>query len=306
MKQVNRRTFMRTAVVGGAVPSAARSGSESNRTAAATTRPTSRFWQLPLLQTRSQGNSYVACTRNGKVIVVDGGVGGEAGYLRGFLGALGNDVEAWFISHPHPDHIGALNDILEKPEGIQIRTIFHSELSAAFLELEPDYMGLARTFYGNLRNSPAKVTDLAHPGLKIEIDGLAVQVLAVRNEEIGVNPYNNSSMVIRFEDGARSFVLLGDIGQEAGDKLLQSEFRPQLDCDFLQMAHHGQRGANKRFYQTIKFKTALWPTPLWLWNNDAGKGYNTGPWETIETRAWMDEIGIGYHTVAAFGLRLVE
>lgn len=32
--------------------------------------------------------------------------------MRGFIGALGNEVEAWFISHPHDDHMGALSVIL--------------------------------------------------------------------------------------------------------------------------------------------------------------------------------------------------
>ena len=57
------------------------------------------LWQLPS-QTPSQMMSYVLVTGGGKVIVIDGGNRGDALYLKGFLGAVGNHVHNWFISHP--------------------------------------------------------------------------------------------------------------------------------------------------------------------------------------------------------------
>lgn len=57
------------------------------------------LWQIPS-HSNTIGNSYIFQTAKGKVIVMDGGFGEEANTLRGFLGALGNEVEAWFISHP--------------------------------------------------------------------------------------------------------------------------------------------------------------------------------------------------------------
>ncbi len=279
------------------------------------------LWQLPLLETKSQGNAYVLRTRHGKVIVMDGGVPGEADYLRGFIGALGNQVEAWFLSHPHGDHIGALNEILKKPNGIDIKTIYHSELSPGFAD------GVAKDFYNNLKmyrrpspakprqdpmsefydnpnNPPATVLD-AHAGLTGEIDGMNFKILAEKNEEF-TNDFNNSSMIVKIWDASRSVLFLGDCWVEEGEKVLNGPFRHDLDCDFLQMGHHGQRGPNKRFYQSIKFNACLWPTPRWLWDNDAGKGFNTGPWETLQTREWMKELGIQKHFLAADGLQVIE
>ena len=62
------------------------------------------LWQLPS-QHNDIGNSYVLLTDKGRVVVMDGGQPREADYLRGFIEALGNEVEAWIISHPHPDHM---------------------------------------------------------------------------------------------------------------------------------------------------------------------------------------------------------
>jgi hypothetical protein len=113
-------------------------------------------------------------------------------------------------------------------------------------------------------------------------------------------------MVIKTWDSERSAIFLGDAGLEQGEKILKSPFREDLTCDFLQMAHHGQRGVSKEFYQSCKFKTCLWPTPLWLYNNDAGKGFDTGDWETVKTRNWMKEMGITKHFVSADGLYVIE
>ena len=69
------------------------------------------------------------------------------------------------------------------------------------------------------------------------------------------------------------------------------------------MAHHGQQGVTKEFYAVASPTVCLWPTPDWLWDNNAGgRGKNTGPWKTLETRAWMEEMGIDKHYVSKDGL----
>ncbi|HBT96209.1 MAG TPA: hypothetical protein DEB25_00430 [Desulfobulbaceae bacterium] len=261
------------------------------------------LWQIPLSQTPVQGNSYIFCTKTGKVVVMDGGVQREAGYLRGFLGLLGNEVEAWFISHPHLDHIGAFNEILKKPDGLTIKAVYHSELLPEFYKrVEPEHQNLTVEFYRNLKKSGISVTDVTEPGVSIEIDGTTFKILDVKDESVTVNAYNNSSMVIRVEDAVRSVVFLADAGIEQGNRLLHGPFSSELNCDFLQMAHHGQKGVSLDFYRTIRFGACLWPTPQWLWNNDAGKGYNTGPWETIIVRNLMNELGIKKHFISWQGL----
>jgi hypothetical protein len=265
------------------------------------------LWQLPLHYAGPQGNAYVFRTKGGKVIVMDGGVAGETEYLRGFLAPLGNEVEAWFVSHPHSDHIGALHEILKAPKGIRIKSIYHSEFSRDFYEkVEPECRPQTEEFYAHLKKTDAQVVDVAEPGLTVEIDHVQFRILAVKNEELTMNAYNNSSMIIRVDDTVRSVLFLGDAGVEEGDKILNGKFRKELDCDYLQMAHHGQNGVSREFYRSIRFKACLWPTPLWLWNNDAGAGFNTGPFKTLETRVWMEELGIRKHFVMADGLCVIE
>lgn len=264
------------------------------------------LWQLPS-QVKSHMNSYVFQMANGKVVVMDGGSKGETAYLRGFLAALGNEVEAWFISHPHFDHMQALDELLKEPGDLKIKTIYHSRMSEAYYSKhELEFKSLTEGFYERLDQFKGKVVDLSEPGLNLRISNTTFKVLAVKNEDIQVNPYNNQSMVIKVWDQKKSILFLADLGIEGGDNLMLSPFSKELDCDYLQLAHHGQAGVRKDFYRKIKFSACLWPTPEWLYNNDAGKGYNTHTWETVEIRKLMDDLGIKRHYFAFKGLARIE
>ena len=263
------------------------------------------LWQLPS-QINTIGNSYVFRMNNGKVAVMDGGVKEEAAFLRGFLAALGNYVDVWFVSHPHPDHIGALTAILKAPNGIRIGKVCHCEFSPAFYGSEPDYKAAAEEFYATLKESGVSVVNVTEPGMVIALDQTRFKILGVKNEDLLVNPYNNSSMVIRVWDSKKSIVFLGDCGREEGDRLLNGPYRSDLDCDYLQMAHHGQNGVSKDFYRTIKFNACLWPSPSWVYNNDVGKGYNTHTFETVGIRNLVDSLGIKTNYVSCEGLSKIK
>lgn len=255
------------------------------------------MWQIPSHR-NTIGNSYVFQTKNGKVIVMDGGFKEEELTLRGFVGALGNEVEAWFISHPHDDHIGALCAILKDKQDLKIKRIYHSRLCETVIDAEKGSAPLCREFYKLLNEvQDTEVIDMQVPGETYTFDEMNLKVLGVANN-FTTNPYNNSSTILRVWDKQKSIVFLGDAGEECGDKVLHSNLSADLNCDYLQMAHHGQQGCSEAFYQSVKFKACLWPTPTWVWNNDQGKGYNTGTLKTIETRKWMDSLMIREHHVS--------
>jgi beta-lactamase superfamily II metal-dependent hydrolase len=233
---------------------------------------------------------------------MDGGVDAEAPYLRGFLAARGNKVDVWFISHPHPDHIGALFEILKDPKDLKIEKIYHSGFSSQLCSAEPDYKDGAEEFYALLKESAIPVVNVKEAGVVIILGHTQFKILGVTNEDLLVNPYNNSSMIIRVWDDSKSMLFLGDCGKEEGDRLLSGPYRKELDCDYIQMAHHGQQGVSKNFYRTVKFKACLWPTPSWVYNNDAGKGFNTHILKTVEIRELIDSLGIRTNYISWKGL----
>ncbi|MBO7472268.1 MAG: MBL fold metallo-hydrolase, partial [Bacteroidaceae bacterium] len=233
-----------------------------------------------------------------KVVVMDGGYPEEAFTLRGFVGALGNEVEAWFISHPHDDHMGALWEILKKGmQDLKIKAIYHSSITDKVIDAEPTEAQKTRDFYDRLSKCDAKVVDIQQAGQVFDFDGMKLKILSVATQ-LTTNPYNNNSMIMRVWDKRKSFVFLGDAGVECGDLALGGPYAEDLNCDYLQMAHHGQNGCSEEFYRSIKFRACLWPTPMWVWNNDTGKGFDTAHLKTVRTRKWMDKLGIKEHHVS--------
>ncbi len=88
----------------------------------------------------SYGNmSYIIKTRNGKIIVLDGGysdsfmddtVHSDSSYLlsmlRSVTGKSVPNVDAWFFTHMHADHVGAFKDLMVKHrEEITISAIYY-------------------------------------------------------------------------------------------------------------------------------------------------------------------------------------
>lgn len=259
------------------------------------------LWQLPS-QIDSIGNSYVVQTANGKVIVMDGGFEAEKDYLRGFIDALGGKVDAWIISHPHDDHITAIVALLENPKGLKIDKIYHSRFPDVLIDSESEKTAeITRKFYSLLDNATdIEVVD-CHCGDEFEIDGVNFRILSEKNPEMAnCNPYNNSSMAYKMWDSKKSFIFLGDLGVEGGQKLLDSEYAKDLECDYLQMAHHGQAGCDKHFYESVKFRACLWPSPKWVYNAPMGR------LKTAEVRGWIKELGITEHYVSNEGLARIE
>lgn len=264
------------------------------------------LWQLPN-QTTTQMMSYVIQTRGGKVVVIDGGMAGDAAYLADFIKGLGNSVEAWFISHAHNDHFDALREILKMPGEMSIKAIYGSMPDEAWISRvgSDSEKESFRLFNQALADAGRTVIELSL-GQVLEIDGVRFEVLGVKNPEIAHNAINNSSVVLRISDTAKSVLFLGDLGVEGGDKLLKGPFAGRVHADYVQMAHHGQNGVNEAFYQRVNAMYCLWPTPKWLWENDNGGGRGSGPWRTLEVRAWMEKLPVKTHFVMWKGLHKIE
>ena len=243
--------------------------------------------------TRSQMMSFVIKTKNGKLIVVDGGLPEDAPHLVETIKSFGTEVSAWILSHPHSDHGGAFAKIAENGfEGLQINAFYYNIREQAWYDkFESHRAGMVNTIRNAIAKLPAGVSHMTSKGEVYYVDGIAIHVLN-NPYWIESNSINNSSVVFRldFDNGTR-VLFLGDMGPQAGESLKAEVPASELKSDIVQMAHHGQYGVNKDVYELIAPKVAMWNAPGWLWDNDGGSGYNTGNYKTLEVRAWMDEIG---------------
>ncbi len=250
------------------------------------------LWQLGAFFEEVQ-MGYLLRTDEGNIIVIDGGGTATAPILQSYLKQLGGRVHTWIITHPHTDHMNALLEILND-KAIGIDRILHVALEDAWvLKNEKDNYDTYKRYVDMLKISTVPKIDMVEGDRIMLGDGVNMEVLGTGNPDIVVNAINNSSMVFKISSKSKSVLFLGDLGDLGGNALLNSKVIDKLKSDYVQMAHHGQRGVSKEFYSTVNAKYALWPTPKWLWNNQlAGKAEGSGTWKTLEVRAWMNELNI--------------
>lgn len=264
------------------------------------TTPNVRLTQLQDNSSR-QMMGYIMKTSTGKVIVIDGGLNEDEPNLVKHIQELGNKVDVWFITHPHEDHASAIIKVIEETD-IPIEKIYYTMNDIEwYKEYEPKRAEEAERFYNALQNERVKgKTEEVTLNQIINIDFIKCEILGVKNPEITNNGFNNSSMVIKMNLLKSSILFLGDTGEESGDKLLNTQ-KDKLKSDIVQVAHHGQSGAKESLYKKINPRICLWPTPEWLWNNDSGGGKGSGPWTTLETRQWMENLGVKIHVIEKDG-----
>lgn len=262
--------------------------------------PNVRLTQLQDNSSR-QMMGYIMKTSTGKVIVIDGGLNEDEPNLVKHIQELGNKVDVWFITHPHEDHASAIIKVIEETD-IPIEKIYYTMNDIEwYKEYESKRAEEAEKFCNALQNERVKgKTEEVTLNQIINIDFIKCEILGVKNPEITNNGFNNSSMVIKMNLPKSSILFLGDTGEESGDKLLNTQ-KDKLKSDIVQVAHHGQSGAKESLYKEINPRICLWPTPEWLWNNDSGGGKGSGPWTTLETRQWMENLGVKIHVIEKDG-----
>ncbi len=252
--------------------------------------------------TESQMMGYIIRSKNGKLIVVDGGLEADAVHLKEMLKEEGGKVDAWLITHPHSDHVGALINVLnDKDSAITIGGIYYHLTDLNWYKRNEAYRAdYVEKFIKSLANaSPSILHSKIKYGDIIDLDDVKIHVM---NSPylFNVNAINNSSIAYRVDMSGKRIMFLGDMGEQGGDCLLRDVPRDELKSDIVQMAHHGQYGVSKKVYEAISPSIAMWNSPEWLYNNTSGK------YLTLEVRKWMQEIGVKRNYVMKDGDQIIK
>lgn len=259
-------------------------------------------------QTASQMMSVLIETNQGKVIMIDGGVEGDASHLIEAIAARGGHVDTWLITHPHSDHVGALNYILSHPEcGITVDNLYYSFADLSWYQ---EYEAYRADMVEQLMNTFAalpqeKLHGDIYKGQEIWVDNIKITVMNKPYLQSN-NSINNSSVAYMLDINGKKALFIGDMGVETGKQFIADNPPEALKCDILQMAHHGQNGVGIEVYKVMQPEVCLWPTPDWLWNNDSGSGTDSGNWKTLEVRSWMAQLGVQYHVCIKDGDQVIQ
>ena len=277
-----------------------------------------------LTETSKYMMGFVLVTRQNNVIVIDGGRPEDMPLLKETVG--GRHIAAWFLTHPHSDHISGLLDELEKNGGADFDIgMFCLNFPPYSLVHTPDVPDRAyfEEEYGEMlpdfeRIMPAyrEKCRILTQGETFMIDECRIEVLYTWHEGLHANPMNDASAVFRITGPNKSVLFLGDLGPDAGDILFR-ESRDKLKSDIVQMAHHGHMNVGMEVYAAIAPEACLWCCPDWLYNEPVVPSYLADTermtrmkrirmYGTALTRQWMDILGVKTHYVTMNGTNRIE
>ena len=234
----------------------------------------------------TDGNDIGLCLlftlADGSFIVYDGGYVMDAEQLWKALNARNRRpdgkivIAAWFLTHDHGDHTGAFAALAETEHAKEIT------VESVVYRLCPDlYMWRSRfdpyhwACPPALDYAPGRMDALIasyggqtrvlypHMGQKLSIRNAEVEVLMSGCEDLQpvlMDNYNDTSLVTRVTLGGQTVLVMGDCAADAAKDVLLKNFEGCLDCDILQVSHHGLGGICPEFYPTFKTDVAIWPT----------------------------------------------
>lgn len=273
--------------------------------------------ELMMLKSQSKGQmmSFLLETKEGSLIVIDGGRWEDGDYLEQQIRERGGHVSAWLLTHAHTDHVGALLNFLqsgkitemstENKEGILVDNFYFNFADVNWYAVhDQQELGTADAILRALNTQPREKLHIVAKGDTITVDEVSFEVMNDRyapdDAHVGDNDGNDCDIVYRAMVHDVSILFLGDLGRVAGDLLLADAGAEKLRSDIVQMAHHGQNGVGENVYQAVDPEICLWPTPEWLWENADGQ------FKTDETKEWIRKLDVKRHYVTKDGDQILR
>ena len=102
--------------------------------------------------TGGQAGFYTLEDGAGHFLIVDGGWAGNEARVRDAIKMHNNHVDAWILTHPHQDHIGAFNAIYANPDGITIDRIYDSPVDYDVVKAFNDVYFYNNEYYTEVSN----------------------------------------------------------------------------------------------------------------------------------------------------------
>ena len=196
-----------------------------------------------------QGDAIFIQTPQGQKVLVDGGPSPTI-----LLAALGRRMPFWertidlvVLTHPHDDHVSGLIPVLER---YKIKT---------FLDGGQEHPTPTYTHCLELVQEKGIPYHLARAGMQIQLGGgLQMRVFHPQSDLLSGtdSDVNNNSIVLRLAYGRISFLLPGDVEEEAEAVLLSSD--EDLASTILKSPHHGSDNSlNPRFLEAVNPQLAV-------------------------------------------------
>lgn len=180
----------------------------------------------------------------GHFMLVDAGNNGDGEKIAVYLKEQGiSKLDYVIATHPHADHIGGLDTIIESFEIVTLIMPPKVHTTATFEDV-----------ITAIENRDLSIT-MPKPGDTYALGSASFTILAPVKEDYG-EELNNWSVGIRLMHGSNSIVMCGDAEGEAEKDICENGL--DISADVLKLGHHGSRtSTSELFLQTVKPKYAI-------------------------------------------------
>lgn len=160
------------------------------------------------------------------LIVIDGGYTEDALYVADVIASLGGKVDAWILTHPHPDHMGAFNAIYQDLEvlDIVIEDIYTVEMASPEECLAVASWDTTEAYDVFLALNIADLIYL-HTGDVLDICGLEFEILSAFDEDIAAisrDYLNDGSLMFKVYGETKEFLFCSDVGKNVSEHIIEN------------------------------------------------------------------------------------
>ena len=215
-------------------------------------------------------------------MLVDASDSEHAELVCDYIRALGHsDIDVIVLTHPHSDHVGGAETIIDE---FETGVIYMTDISAYSAEYE--------SLCSLIEKEQISVIEVER-GVLFEL-GQAMCSFISPSKNDSYEGENDMSAVLRIEYGERAFLFMGDCEEDAENGILDS--KSKVKADVVKVGHHGSNSSSTQKF--IKATGAGYAVISCGADNDYGHPsvYAVDRWQSAGARVFRTDIN---STVAA-------